>query len=144
MDEKRCSEIVSILENIDNVYKPRLSTSLKNLNTIAIVPQKNISLSHNNKNYLITKTIADLKKSKYISDIYIATDNKNTKIISLKNGAKVPFLRPKNLSLDYIDIGTIAKYYLKKLESKKIFADYIVLATENFPFRDYKIFDKNA
>ena len=59
-----------------------------------------------------------------------------------KNGAKVPFLRPKNLSLDYIDIGTIAKYYLKKLEKNKIFADYIVLATENFPFRDYKIFDK--
>ena len=45
MDEKRCSEIVSILENIDNVYKPRLSTSLKNLNTIAIVPQKYIPVS---------------------------------------------------------------------------------------------------
>ena len=142
MDEKRCSEIVSILENLDNIYRPRISTNLKNMNTIAIVPQRNISLTHNNKNYLITKTIQDLKKSKYISDVYIATDNKNTKNISSKNGAKVPFLRPKNLSLDYIDIGTIAKYYLKKLEKNKIFADYIVLATENFPFRDYKIFDK--
>ena len=61
MDEKRCSEIVSILENLDNIYRPRISTNLKNMNTIAIVPQRNISLTHNNKNYLITKTIQDLK-----------------------------------------------------------------------------------
>ena len=44
--------------------------------------------------------------------------------------------------MDYVDIATIAKYYLKKLENKKVYADYIVLATENFPFRDHKIFDK--
>ena len=142
MDEKRCSEIVGILENIDNVFKSKLSTSLKSLNTIAIVPQKNISLSYDNKNYLISKTIKDLKKSKYVSDIYVATDNNITKKIALKDGAKVPFLRPKNLSLDYVDIGSIAKYYLKKLENKKIFTDYIVIATENFPFREFKIFDK--
>ena len=44
--------------------------------------------------------------------------------------------------MNYVDVGTIAKYYLKRLENKKIFADYIILATENFPFRDEKIFDQ--
>ena len=34
------------------------------------------------------------------------------------------------------------KILSKKIRKNKIFADYIVLATENFPFRDYKIFDK--
>ena len=29
MDEKICSEIVSILENLDNIYRPRISTNLK-------------------------------------------------------------------------------------------------------------------
>ena len=142
MDEKRCREIVIILENIDNIYKPKLTNNLKDLSTLAIVPQKNESLTHNNKNYLITKTLEDLKKSKYIDNIFVATDNKKTKKIAIESGVKVPFLRPKNLSLNYVDVGTIAKYYLKRLENKKIFADYIILATENFPFRDEKIFDQ--
>jgi rhamnosyltransferase len=119
MDEKRCSEIVKILENIDNIYKPKTITFLKDLNILAIVPQRNIPLLYNNKDYLITKTINDLKKSKYISDIYVATDNKITKKIVLKHGVKSPFLRSKNLSLDYVDIGSVASYYLKKLEKKK-------------------------
>lgn len=142
MDEKRCSEIVKTLENIDNIYKPKTITFLKDLNILAIIPQRNIPLLYNNKDYLITKTINDLKKSKFISDIYVATDNKITKKIVLKHGVKSPFLRSKNLSLDYVDIGSVVSYYLKKLEKKKIFADYVILATENFPFRDHKIFDK--
>ena len=123
MDEKRCSEIVNILENIDSVYKPKISTNLKNLSIIAIVPQRNKPLTHDNKNYLISKTIDDLKKSKYISDIYVATDNKITREVSLNKGAKIPFMRPKNLSFDYVDIATIAKFFLKKLEKKKIITD---------------------
>ena len=37
------------------------------------------------------------------------------KKIAKKNGAKVPFIRPKELSSDHIDIVNVLKFSLKKI-----------------------------
>ena len=40
------------------------------------------------------------------------------------------------------DIKTIVSYFVNKLEKKGVSPDIIVMATENFPLRNPKIFDK--
>ena len=62
------------------------------------VKNKNIKLL--NKKPLICYTIEQALKSKYIDNYIVSTDSEKIRKISLKSGANVPFLRPKNLSRD--------------------------------------------
>ena len=85
--------------------------------------------------------MSHLKKSKFIKDIFLATDNKINKKIALNAKIKVPFLRPKYLSESFVDIKSILTFFLNRLEKKKPI-DIVVVATENFPLRNPNIFDK--
>ena len=49
--------------------------------------------------------------------------------------------KTQNLSDNYIDIKTTVSYFVDKLE-KKVCTDIIIIATENYPLRNPKIFDK--
>ncbi len=141
MDKKRCDKIVEILENLDTNNHTKNIHDLKKLKIISIIPLKGkskiIAGSH-----LIEKTINNLKKSKYISEIYVSTDDIKTKKISEKLGAKSPFLRPKNLSENHFDLNSILKFTLEKLEKRKKIIDIVVLVTENFPLRQNDLADK--
>ena len=46
------------------------------------------------------------------------------------------------MSNKYIDITSLLKFSLDKLEKLNIFPDFVVVATENFPFRSKSIFKK--
>ena len=72
---------------------------------LAIVPARGKSLSLKNKNIklfcgkpLISYTITNALKSKYIDKVIVSTDSKKIAKIALKYGAEVPFYRPKKLS----------------------------------------------
>ena len=65
----------------------------------------------------------------------VSTNDINTKKISESLGAKVPFLRPKNLSESYIDLNSVLKFTLEKLERNRNFFDIVVIASENYPLR---------
>lgn len=62
------------------------------------IKNKNIKLF--NGKPLICYSIDIAKKSKYINKIYVSTDSVEIAKIAKKNGATVPFLRPKELSDD--------------------------------------------
>jgi CMP-N-acetylneuraminic acid synthetase/NAD(P)-dependent dehydrogenase (short-subunit alcohol dehydrogenase family) len=62
------------------------------------LPNKNIKCLGNVP--LIGHSINIAKKSKYIQEVYVSTDSPIIKDIALKFGAKVPFLRPKELATD--------------------------------------------
>jgi glycosyltransferase involved in cell wall biosynthesis len=143
MDAQRCSKIVNILESLGQEYKTKHFDSIENLNCIAIIPLRGESIKINKNNFLLEVTINDLKKSKYVNNIYIATDNKKNILISKKYGVKAPFLRPKYFSDDHVDINTILSFYLNKIDiDNKNHTDVVVVATENFPLRSKNIFDK--
>ena len=142
MEPERCKRIVNILESLSSDYESKNIDNLENINCVAIVPLRGKSLQIDKNLSLLKITLEQLKKSKIIKDTYVATDNLHSKKIAIKNGAKVPFLRPKNLSENFIDIKTIVSYFVNKLEKKGVSPDIIVMATENFPLRNPKIFDK--
>ena len=80
---------------------------MKNKSVIAIIPARGGSSSIPNKNIinfygkpLITWTIEQAVNSKYISDVYVSTDDKKISYISSKYGANV-IERPGELATDF-------------------------------------------
>ena len=133
------NNVVSIIQNKTENYRTG-KLNAKNMKIAAIIPIKGLPISVNG-NYLIKNTISALKKSKYISEIIVSTDNKNTASIVKKLGAKCPFLRPKNLSAPHINLETVQKFSLQHLEKQNIFYDLIVHLEETFPFRPKNFLD---
>ena len=115
---------------------------------IAIIPARAGSTSIKNKNLikiknktLISYSIAAAKKSKFINRIIVSTDSEKIKKFAKKNGAEVPFLRPKKISgflskdIDYL------KHCIYSLKKDKYYPDFIVLLRPTTPFRETKIID---
>lgn len=143
MDQKRCDEIVKILEELDT-YKND-STDLikfKNLKCAAILPIKEKSLMIEKKLSLLKTSINHLKQSSLINEIYLDTSNGENLKTAKELSIKTPFLRNIHQSNFYIDIISEVKNFVLKLEQKNKFYDLIVILTENFPFRPIKIFDE--
>jgi len=141
LNEKRARNIVNILENLEE-----FSTNAKqfndytNMNTIAIIPIRGKSLKINGK-YLLEYTIETLKKSQYIKDFFVVTDCQETSELSLSLGAKVPCLRPSELSEDYVDVLEVIKFMLKTIEDENNIPDLVCCLEETYPFRDPQLID---
>lgn len=137
----RCKQIVSILESFGDEFKSsQIKENTKN-KILAIIPQRDKTKIYKNQN-LISFTINELKQSKKIKEIIVSTNDTKTKKISESLKANVPFLRPKNLSESYVDLNSVLKFTLDKLERNRKFFDIIVIASENYPLRKKGLFDK--
>lgn len=81
-------------------------------------------------------------QSKYIDEVIVSTDSEKYAKIAKKYGAKVPFLRPENLSSDtstsFDSIEHAINFYKKNL--KKTF-DYVILLQPTSPLRDGVLID---
>jgi len=115
---------------------------------IAFIPARGGSKELKNKNIklfagkpLIYYTIKEALKSKFISKVLVLTDSIKIAKISKKYGAIVPFLRPKYLATDTSLAADTYLYYLKKLNLRKIYKDFIVLQPTS-PLRSSKEIDK--
>ena len=96
---------------------------IKNLNILCIILARSGSKTVKNKNIaeingkpLIWYTIKEALKSNVFDDILVSTDSKKYKKISIKYGAKVPFMRPKKLSTGKTKAVDCLKYTLEKYE----------------------------
>lgn len=134
----RCSNVVKILEDLDIVKNNVINA--KELKIIALVPIKK-DLKQEHTRLLVNYTLRDLKRSKYIDKIYVVSDDKEIAEEAKKEGALIPFLRPKELSSNYVDISDVCKYALDRLEKENILADLVVSASITYPFRPAGIFD---
>ena len=88
---------------------------------------KNKNIKKINGKPLISYTIKEAKKSKYINDYIVSTDSKEIAKISQKCGANVPFLRPKKISSDKassVDALIHATIQMEKIKNKKY--DYVI------------------
>lgn len=98
------------------------------------VPRKNIKLL--NGIPLILFTIKPALNCKVITDVVVTTDDEEIRKIAQENGAKAPFLRPKELATDNaLAVPTIkhALLEMEKIENKKY--DYVVMLQPTAPLR---------
>lgn len=113
---------------------------------LAIIPARSGSKRIKNKNLkkinnkpLIYYAIKNCLRSKYIKETIVLTDSENIKKKSLLYGAKVPFLRPKKISLDKTTMLETIQYALNKLniyKNKKF--KYLILLPVTSPLRTLK------
>ena len=120
------------------------------MNIVALIPAragskgiKNKNIKLINKKPLIYYSIILAINSKLINEVYVSTDSNKIKNISLKYGAKVPFLRPKKFSEDNSSDLQVFKHFInwyKKHIKKDI--DYIVHLRPTTPFRKLVTIEK--
>ena len=92
---------------------------------IAIIPArsgskriKNKNIKKFNKQPIICWSIKAAINSKLFEEVIVSTDSKKIKNIAEKYGAKVPFIRPKNLSGDFTPTRDVIKHALDYLKKK--------------------------
>ena len=141
LDESRAKNIVQILEGMDTFKVKESHQTPEELRVLAVIPIMGDSKKIND-NYLVDYTISSAKKSKYISDVVVATDNEKTASIVKKLGAEAPFIRPENLSEEYIDVFDVVSYTVDLLEKSNRNYDAVVLLEEIYPFREEGLIDK--
>jgi CMP-N-acetylneuraminic acid synthetase len=104
------------------------------------VPNKNIKKILGKP--LIYYTIKEVLKSKYVDDYIVSTDSKKISEVAKKYGAKVPFLRPKNISNDKSAPQDALIHALNKYEKlTKIKFDYIIEIMCTNPLKNHQDID---
>ena len=98
------------------------------------IPKKNIALLNNKP--LIAYTIAEAKKSKYLTNIVVSSDDDEIRKISIQYGANAPFKRPAELSNDTakpVECDLHATRFMEKINNIKY--DYVVELLCTNPFK---------
>lgn len=104
------------------------------------LPRKNIKLLLEKP--LIAWTIEQAKKSKYIDNIVVSTEDEEIAEISKECGAEVPFLRPKELAKDDSPTIDAIMHAINRFEERGEYFDIIVLLEPTSPLRDAEDIDK--
>lgn len=102
------------------------------------VKRKNIKLLDGKP--LIQYSIDEGKKSKYIDDVYVSTEDEEIAKISKDLGAKVPYLRPESLALDTSSTSEVILDFIEKIE-KNLSYDLVVLLQPTTPLRTVQDID---
>ncbi|MGE7672168.1 cytidylyltransferase domain-containing protein [Lysinibacillus sp. NPDC094403] len=88
---------------------------------------------------LIAYTIESALASKYLDEVIVSTDCKKIAEVSIRYGAKIPFLRPKHLATDKAKTIDAILHTINKLEEN---FDYIVLLQPTQPLRKTRHIDE--
>ncbi|WP_298845450.1 acylneuraminate cytidylyltransferase family protein [Clostridium sp.] len=120
----------------------------KNKRFLAIIPARGGSKSIPNKNImsicgkpLIAYTIDAGKKSKYVDEIIVSTDSEVIKVIAEQYGAKVPFLRPEELSNDTSKSIDVVMHCIDFYKNNNVSFDYVILLQPTSPLRTFEHLD---
>ena len=75
------------------------------------------------------------KKLKEVENVYVSTDSKKIANVSKKYGAKVPFLRPKNLAANTSSEWLSWRHALNFFSRNKIHTDGLIILPATSPLR---------
>jgi|TARA_B110000977_G_scaffold201524_1_gene296616 CMP-N,N'-diacetyllegionaminic acid synthase len=116
---------------------------------LAIIPARKNSKTLKDKNIklfngkpLIYWTIKEALKSKYLSDIILSTDSEKIIKYCKKFKIKIPFKRPKDISLSKTPMLKVIEHVLENKEVRKQNYDAIVLLQPTSPLRIASDIDK--
>lgn len=140
LNPERARQVVNILESLDGLIPKANHQNPADLNTVAVIPVRGKSRKLNGTT-LLDYAIRAARGASYIRDVIVATDDPETAELALSLGASVPFLRPKSLSEDYIDVVDVLRYTLEQIETSVAVPDLVVALEETYPFRSPDMLD---
>lgn len=110
---------------------------------LALIPARGGSKGIKNKNIvslcgkpLIWYTINVALKSEYIDSVVVSTDSNAIREVSLKYGARVPFIRPKKLATDSAKTIDVVVHAIEKLAKMGEKYDVLILLQPTQPLRN--------
>lgn len=104
------------------------------------IPKKNIKLL--NGKPLIEYIYATARKSKHIDKIILSTDNEEIAKIGSSIGIEVPFLRPNDISQDFILLIDVVKHAMKYFDDEENYFDGVMSLQPTSPFLTTDSIDK--
>jgi len=139
-ENDRMLKTANIIEGIneENINYGKLNS--RNLKIISLIPHKGELLDYN-EIPLIKKTIDYSLNSDFIDETIVLTDNYEVGEYSKKFGAKVPFIREKEHSEDFVDLSMVYSFYINSLIDKGIIADLIISLEPSFIWRPPKLIE---
>ena len=141
LNPERARNVVRILESIEGLLPSATCQKIEGLNIVAIIPLRGKPRIINGTPFL-EYTIRSIRASKYIREVVVSTDEPETAELAKSLGASAPFIRPKALSEDYVDVVDVLSYSLDQIESLGKTPDLIVVLEETYPFRPRDMLDK--
>ena len=140
LNAERAAKVVRILESLD-AFRPKKShDDPAKMKIVAVVPVRGKSRPANGTT-LLDYTLRSAKASRFITDVVVSTDDKETARLARSLGARAPFLRPKELSEDYVDVADVVKFTLERIEAEDGVPDLVVVLEETYPFRSPDMLD---
>lgn len=100
------------------------------------IPRKNIKNFHGKP--LIAYSIETALSSKIFSRVIVSTDDIDIADIARKYGAEVPFIRPNELSDDFIGTGEVISHTIKYLKENGEKFDFVCTIYATAPFLNEK------
>ncbi len=100
------------------------------------IPKKNIKDFHGKP--LIAYSIEIALKSNLFDKVIVSTDDEEIAKIAKSFGASVPFIRPKELSDDFIGTGAVIEHAINFLKEKGEKVDFICTIYATAPFLQEK------
>jgi glycosyltransferase involved in cell wall biosynthesis len=142
-DSERCRNIVSILESleIEKEKNNKAFLDINKLNVTALIPVKG-EIQYCGKRTLLEYTVDQALDSRFIDKAIVLTDNPDLAQLAQRSGAEAPFIRPKELSMEFIDTSAVLQYSLGKLEEINILPDIVVVMRVTYPFRSRGFIDQ--
>jgi glycosyltransferase involved in cell wall biosynthesis len=121
----RAKNIVRIMENLENLSSSKSILSPSEQKILAIIPIRGKTKFFGGQSLLKT-TINNIRESKFVNEILVSTDNEETAQIAKKLGASVPFIRPRELSENFVDIFEVVRFSISELDKRGSFFDIII------------------
>ena len=141
-DELRCKNVVRLIETHDlNRSDSSAVTPAAGLNIAAIIPVKGLTLTMRGKS-LLYYSIQRALESELVNNVFVTTDNADTAETARSLGAQVPFLRPSEFSMEYVGIGSVLIYTLRRIMDKGILPDIVLTLQVTSPFRPKGFIDQ--
>lgn len=119
------------------------------MNVLALIPARGGSKGIKRKNIkplngkpLISYSIEEALKSRYITRIVVSTDDDEIARVAKQCGVEVPFMRPKDLAEDHIPDFPVIEHALLWFDKRDWKADYVVFLRPTNIFRTIDDIDR--
>lgn len=139
MNAARAESVVRIIEMVEGQVHHG-QTLVEELDLVVIVPIRGPMSPLVRP--LLDHTLEDVRRSQSVNRVVVSTDDPSIAEYAISMGAEAPFLRPKHLSEDFVEIGQVLAYTLEMIEKKDGLPDLVVLMMPTYPFRPPGLIDQ--
>jgi rhamnosyltransferase len=141
MNSERARSVVRILESVHGTSQPPQQQKLDDLRIVALIPARG-ALSQCGDLALLELPIKAALNTACIDAVWVSADTQEVADFAESLGAHAPFLRPSELSEDYIDVREVFQHLLNEVEQRSEVPDIVVTLDETYPFRPPMLLEK--